>query len=244
MALKLSTGLRNKLLGQESNVKDAMTALTISFGDGTGTGGLDQILDSGSGLAGFTVGDYITVTGSTSNDGTYKILSVAAGAIEIAAGSLTTEAAGDQVILAVTENDGALSGLLRNCVMRIYSGSQPTDADTAESGTLLVEITESSGAFSGGSPTNGLNFDGDGAASGVLSKESAETWSGAASAPGTAGWFRIYANAYTTGSSTTAVRFDGSCGTSGAQLNMASTSITASGTVTIDSFSVTLPASA
>ena len=60
---------------------------------------------------------------------------------------------------------------------------------------------------------------------------------------GTAGWFRFYANDLTTGASSTAARFDGSVSTSGAQLNMSSTAITAGATTTIDSFTVTMPAS-
>lgn len=125
--------------------------------------------------------------------------------------------------------------------LHIYSGAQPTTADDAESGTLLVRVTLSSGAFTSGSATNGIEF-GD-ATSGSVGKKSGETWSGVAIATGTAGWFRFYANTVVTGASTTAVRFDGSCGTSGAQCNMGSTSITLGGTVTVDTVNVTMPAS-
>jgi hypothetical protein len=61
-----------------------------------------------------------------------------------------------------------------NGVLAIYGGaSQPADADDAEAGTLLALITLSSGAFTGGVSTNGLNF--DAASGGVLSKAAAET---------------------------------------------------------------------
>jgi hypothetical protein len=132
-------------------------------------------------------------------------------------------------------------GLFTDGVIRIYSGTQPTSADDAESGTLLCTITVGSGAFTAGAATNGLEFGTPG--SGTIAKSTSETWSGVAVATGTAGWFRFYANAMTTGSSTTAVRFDGSVSTSGAQLNMSSTAITSGATTTIDSFSVTIPAS-
>jgi len=134
-----------------------------------------------------------------------------------------------------------LKGLFTDGVLRIYSGIQPTSADDAETGTLLCEITVSSGVFTPGSPDNGLEFGAP--AAGTISKASGEVWSGVATATGTAGWFRFYANARTTGASTTAARFDGSVSTSGAQLNMSSTAITAGATTTIDSFAVTLPAS-
>ncbi len=70
---------------------------TISFGDGTGSSSRDELLDSANGLNGFTVGRKVVVSGSTSNDGTYTILAVSKGALEIAAASLTTEVAGDSV---------------------------------------------------------------------------------------------------------------------------------------------------
>lgn len=60
----------------------------------------DTITDSNSGFltAGFSGGDKLTVSGSTSNDGTYIIASVTAGTITLVAGdSLTGEAAGDLV---------------------------------------------------------------------------------------------------------------------------------------------------
>lgn len=242
MAFNLSTGLRNAIIGNEATPDTLMTATTISFGDGTGTGGNDEILDSGNGLGSFVVGDYITVAGSTSNNVTAKILAVAAGSVEVAAATLSTEAAGDQVVLASCSGGGSFAELFRNCVVRIYSGGQPSDADQAETGTLLLTLTESGGTFTAGNAANGLNFDGDAAAAGVLAKESSETWQGDGVAAGTAGYFRCYANAYTTGASTTAVRFDGTCGTSGAQMIMSSTTISVSATTTVDTCTITQPA--
>lgn len=137
--------------------------------------------------------------------------------------------------------NGSLKDLLADGVIGIFSGSQPADADTVESGTLLVLITESSGAFTGGVATNGLEF-GD-AAAGVIAKASGEVWSGVGLVTGTAGWFRFYDNGYVTGASSTEIRFDGSVSTSGAQLNLSSTTITLSATHTIDAFTITMPAS-
>lgn len=131
---------------------------------------------------------------------------------------------------------------MQDGTLHIYSGAQPTTANDPETGTLLVKITLASGNFTSGSPTNGLEF-GD-ATGGSVGKKAGEVWSGLAENSGTAGWFRFYANTVVTGAnSTTAVRFDGACGTSGAQCNMGSTSITNGGTVTIDTVNVTLPAS-
>jgi len=77
------------------------TATTISFTSGTKT-----IADSGNGLvtAGFKQGTQITITGSASNNSTFTIVSVAAGAIVVAE-SIVTEAAGASVtITTVTIN--------------------------------------------------------------------------------------------------------------------------------------------
>ena len=132
---------------------------------------------------------------------------------------------------------------LVNGVLYIYTGTQPS-VDAAATGTLLLKITVGSGTFAHGTATNGLNF---GAASaGVIAKSTSEVWSGVAVASGTAGWFRFCANgtdSEPTDADTTCKRFDGSIATSGAQLNMASTAITSGATTTIDSFTVTLPAS-
>ena len=132
-----------------------------------------------------------------------------------------------------------------NGVIGIYGGaSQPADANSAETGTLLCLITLASGAFTGGSATNGLEFDAP--VAGVLSKAAAETWSGnglAAAGTGTvATYFRHYDNAYTTGESTTAVRYDGAISTaSTAELQLSVTTIVSGSPVVIDTFTYTPP---
>ena len=134
--------------------------------------------------------------------------------------------------------NGLLGGTTDDCFQElmalgfldIYSGGQPADADTAESGTKLVAITVDS---------LGTGLSWADAVAGVCAK-AAEVWSGVGLVAGTAGWFRFYAAAHTLGVSTTAIRFDGSVGTSGAQLNMSSTTIAVGATTTIDTFTITL----
>ena len=245
MATRLSTGLRNGMTGNNSYPTALVTGTTYAFEDGTGTDGADRITDSGSGFvaAGYTVGMYISVAGSTSNNiSGDKISAVAAGYIEVPAATLTTEAAGDQVIIGAGAGGGSLDELLRNGVIDIYSGAQPTTADAAETGTKLCRITLSSGAFTPGTATNGLNL--GTAASGVVSKETAEVWSGVGLAAGTAGWFRYYANDVTTGASTSAVRFDGVCGVGTGELRLSSLTVAVGATITVDSGSITQPANA
>ena len=107
-------------------------------------------------------------------------------------------------------------------------------------GTLLLEVSVDAGAFVAGAFDNGLEF-GD-AAAGIIAKAAGETWQDAGLAAGTAGYFRLVANPTDNGALSTALpRIDGSVGTSGADLNMSSTSISVGSTYTIDTFQLTLP---
>ena len=95
--------------------------------------------------------------------------------------------------------------------------------------------TETAGVAS----VNGLTY--GAIASGVLSKSG--VWSGVVSSGGTAGYFRICGSVVDAGSSsTTLVRIQGTCGVSGADYNMSSTTLTAAATHTVDTFSLTFPA--
>lgn len=245
MTTRLSTGLRNGMLTNNSFPEHLVTGITYAFEDGTGAGGTDRITDSGSGFItdGFEAGEYITVAGSTSNNiSGIKTSAVAAGYVEIPAGSLTTEVAGDQVIIGAGVNGGSMDEILRNGIIEIYTGTQPANADLAETGTKLLRITISSGAFVAGTATNGLNL--ADATDGATEKESAEVWSGVGLADGTAGWFRYFGNDYVTGASSTAERFDGVCGVGTGELRMSSLTIADGATTTVDTGSITQPASA
>lgn len=238
MTSRLSSGTKAAVLAKQAEVRsNLMTATTISFGDGTGTDGRDQILDSGNGLGDFIVGDLIRVAGSTSNNRVVEILAVSAGAIEVPPSNFTTEAAGDQVILAAAQG-GSYTDVFRNAILDLYTGTQPATADAAETGTKLCSITLASGDFTAGSPTNGINFGNE--LDGTLRIRAGETWSGDGIADGTAGWARLYANDYVTGASTTAERWDYAVGTSGAQINLSTTTVETGVPVVITSVSITI----
>lgn len=242
MTIRLSTGLRNKMLGMVSEIHAFKAANTIAFVDS----GPDTITDSGNGLvaAGFLPGDKLFVAGTANNNTTvttpFTIASVAVGTITLDAGdSLTAEGAGTVFALAAARG-GSFKDVFKDGVLRIYSGSQPANADTAAAGTLLLEITVSAGAFAHGSYANGLEF-GD-AALGIIDKSASETWQGLGLAAGTAAWFRLCANPTDAGgASTTLPRIDGTVGTSSTDIVMGSTSIAAGSTYTVDQFQFTLP---
>jgi hypothetical protein len=103
--------------------------------------------------------------------------------------------------------------------LRIYSGTRPANVAASITGTLLAELTLNA-TFAAG------------AASGVLTLN-AITSDSSADATGTASHFRIWKS-----DGTTAVA-DGDVGTSGADLNLNSVSLTAGGSVAVTSFTVT-----
>ena len=136
----------------------------------------------------------------------------------------------------------SMADALEYGVIRIYSGPQPGTADAAETGTLLVEITLASAASTDPMTSgNGLSF--QTAVDGSSPKTAAEVWSGVGVAAGTAGWFRFYDLDYDLGASTTAIRFDGNIAPSGSDMDMTNTAIAVGGTTTLDSGSITIPAS-
>ena len=102
-------------------------------------------------------------------------------------------------------------------LLRIYDGTRPATGGTAT--TLLAELTC-------GTPFAA------GAASGVLTL-GAVTQDSSANATGTATWFRIVKSDGTT------FVMDGSCGTSGSDLNLVTTSITSGQPVQVTSFVLT-----
>jgi hypothetical protein len=111
---------------------------------------------------------------------------------------------------------------LDNGYIRIYDGTIPTNADTAIGAqVLLAELRFNAAAAA--SATNGvITF-------------AAITADSSANATGTAAWFRCLASDGTT------VKFDGTIGTSGEDLNLNTTSIVLGANVSISSFTLTMP---
>ena len=128
-----------------------------------------------------------------------------------------------------------------NAVIAVYTGVQPANSDAAESGTLLGYITVEGGAFTPGSPTNGLNW--DAASGGICAKPSATEWAIIPIASGTPGYARVYANDMTTGASSTAVRFDIQCGVGIGELRSSTSTLTSGVKSTVNSFNLTTPKS-
>jgi hypothetical protein len=223
MSLQLSTGYRNKALGISPPAKHpaaTLTATDITAVDNAGAG--DTLTSDAAAFvtAGFVADDAIVISGFTGNsaacNGPFTIVTCIAATITLATATLNTgDAKGESVTISVIVG-GSFRDIFKRGVLRIYTGTQPTTADLAATGTKLLEITASSVAFTGGAVAGGLEF--GVAASGAIDEAS------------------------TPDISTTLPRVDGSIATSGAQLNMSSTTITSGATTTIDTFTITLPA--
>lgn len=113
--------------------------------------------------------------------------------------------------------------------LRIYSGTQPTDANTAiGSQVKLAELTFGATAFAASAAS--------GSAGSKVVTATANTITGdlSADATGTATWFRVVK------SDGTSVVFDGTVGTTGCDLNLASTSLVTGEDVEVTSFSITM----
>src|SRR5262252_1926734 len=113
----------------------------------------------------------------------------------------------------------AVCALCNGGSIAIRSGAQPANANAAASGTLLVTLTFGATAF------------GPASSSGVATANAITAAN--AVAAGTASWFRAFKS-----DGTTAV-FDGSVGTSAADLILSSVALTTGGNVAVSSLTYT-----
>lgn len=121
---------------------------------------------------------------------------------------------------AATAACNAMTALLNNGYLRIYDQTQPTNANTAIGAqVLLAELRFAATAF----PT---------AVNGVATAN-AMTADASANATGTATWFRCLS------SDGTSVVYDGSVGTSAADLILNTVSIVLAATVTVTALTIT-----
>jgi len=128
----------------------------------------------------------------------------------------------NQTLAAGTGAGGSVSGTAAQPKLRILTGSPPANCGTAQSGTLLVEMTLPadfmSAASAGAKALNG-------------------TWQASASGTGSAGYYRIVDNAGTTCHEQGTVTATGG----GGDLTLDNVSIASGQTVTITSKTLTAP---
>ena len=129
---------------------------------------------------------------------------------------------------------GALRPTMSLGFIKIYAGTVQATADAALDGTNVLLCT-----VSNASTATGITL--DPAANGSIPKAAAETWSGVNAATGTATFYRHIAPADDGTLSTTQARIQGAIATSGAELNLTSTTLTSGATQTVDFYSIALP---
>lgn len=127
--------------------------------------------------------------------------------------------------------DSGFQSVFNSGTLAIYSGSKPATANLAPTGTLLASITLPADAFAA-------------AASGAIAKSG--TWEDAsADATGTAGYFRLKASGDDNTLDGAFARIDGTitATSGGGDLELDNTSISSGQSVTINTFTITAPAS-
>lgn len=111
---------------------------TIAFVDGGGEA--DTITDSAEGFvaAGFEDGDTFTVSGSTSNDGDYTIVSVTAGTITLATGEITAAEAGIEGISFAGKSTATVSVGIDGDLDRFSADTTQSVATAGEVGSPVI----------------------------------------------------------------------------------------------------------
>ena len=257
MALRLSSGLRNFLL-EGGSLKQAFNGGKLLLYTGaqptlandavTGTLLNTYTVSSGAHTAEVRATGSVALTGGGS--GSVNTLTVNGNEIMGSATSFNaslTQTAAD-ICTKINNNPANLLFVATNSGSATITLTAKPGLGAVANGWVVAStvttITKTdTNMASGVSHVNGLTF-GD-AAAGVLVKNPAETWSGVAGNSGTAGWFRLVGAVSDAGASDSSEvyhRLDGNVATSGANLNLSSTTITAAATQTLSTFSITEPA--
>lgn len=266
MALRYSKGLRNFLLeggslkrafaggsiliytGSQPTTADDAVAGTLLVTITKSSGALtNEVLGAGSVTIAGGSGSIDTITLAIGGGTAFDILggSVAyATDINVTATAVAAQINNNPANIFVTASTTGASGVItlttKPGMGTIANGWVP--AGTGTTLTVGTPVNIGSGV-AGVAHANGLTW-GD-AAAGAIVKNPLETWTGAAVASGTAGWFRIRGSVVDAGSADASevfLRLDGSVATSGADLNLSSTTITSGATQTLSAASFTLPA--
>ena len=255
MAQRKSTGLVDFIAGSGS-ARQAMSNGRIFIYSGTQpataddavTGTLLVTLTKGSGA--FTAETLpiwqFTCAGSSGSVNSVKVGTVEclSSAVTFTSDLTTTAAAIAANITAnfsIPDFTATSSGAVISVIGPFGCGATLNNAVIATTVTTMTATVANSGnpTTAGVTAVNGCNWQFP-ASVGALSKE-ATAWSGVAVATGTAGWFRYKAdNADTDGSSTSFKRMDGAIATSGAELNLSSTSITSGATISVSTATFTV----
>lgn len=255
MTLRHSTGSRN-FLAADGSFKDMFQNGKIEIysgaqpasADAAVTGTLLCTLTDASGARTAETLSTGSVTLNTGTAGSVDTLTV--NGVDILGGAVAFNTSLNQTAADVAtkcenlrgfvEYEVSASGAIITITARPGTGASPNGFVVASTATT---ITKTDANMAGGvTAVNGLKW--GFVASGVIAKLSTQTWSGVNAATGTAGYYRLYGSVADAGgldSAGTTLRQDGAIATTGAELNMASTTLTATATTTITAWQVTVP---
>lgn len=256
MTTKLSTALVNKLMDTGS-FKDVFANCVIDIYSGTQPVGganaaatgtlLCTVTKSSGALTAETkaVGG-LTIAGAAGSVNTVTVngIDILGGAVNFITDISTTAAAvcaqintNPKNLMFVASNvAGAITITAVNGLGTLPNTWVVTGTYTTITGGTLINMA------GGVDAVNGLRF--GSAVAGVLSKATADTWSGTVAIGGQAGWFRMRTSQEAgTAEDTTFVypRFDGAISTSGAQMNLGSLTLTLGAPFIVPVAAFTLP---
>lgn len=252
MTVRLSTPARDSFLGAKDKIGgksvasfSSVSAITVSSASNAfmlGSATKNFFTE------GFAAGDYISVTSAdkSSNNIVADITQItSSGNKMLVNASLTSASSASNTSMTIQTVGGkAIKDMFNYHVLRVLSGTPPSDCDSTETGTLLLELTSSGNTVTAGTTSNGLSF--ASVSSGAISASSGQTIKGTGLATGTAGYYRMYTNSKLTGavsSSNPSKRIQGSVGTSNAELILGTTQITKSVATTVTAHQIQMPSS-
>lgn len=251
MAIKLSTALRNAILSGEE-LRKIFHDSVIKIYSGTAPADADAAV-TGTLLAAITKSSATVSVGevSTAKEATHLITShVIAETFSLVINGTTytyvvpaEDATAIEIaarLAALVDADPAVyANAAGTATIYIRSKFPGLTFTITKAGTGTTTLSDDAVT---NSAADGLKF--LAASAGVMSKN-ADTWSGVGLAVGTAGYFRLVKSSDTGGLVTvTEPRIQGNVGTSGSDLTLSSVNITIGATQTIDTATITMPASA
>lgn len=230
------------VLGSYGNSSDVVNM-------GLNTGASSVVSLTGGNVTGYASLALLTqaVVDAINNNWTYPDFRAVMGGATIGSVTYGAANAGEFYVIAPKNSSTTFNGATVTFANTVTTAAiNGGGASTTATGTFAPGT---GGSTAGVACVNGLAMTYP-AVAGVISKSG--TWSGVASANGTAGWFRIICNPnYDTGLTTLSttgndalfqMRIDGNVGTSGADMIVSSTTVTDTVTQTVSSFDLGVPA--
>ena len=254
MTLRYSTGVRN-FMAAKGSFKNAFqggrieiyTGAQPASADAAVTGTLLCTISDNSGALTSEVlaAGSVTLAGAAGSVNTLTVNGVEIMGAAVPFNSTLTQTAADVVTQcenyqSSVEYNVTSSGAVITITARPGTGTAPNGFVVAAGVTTLT--TTLVNMAGGVAAVNGLKF--GAAASGTIAKLAAQVWTGINAASGTAGWYRAYGGQADAGGVDTNLvlnREDGAIATSGAELNMSATALTAAATTTVTTWTRTLP---